>query len=122
MNLSGGSLTDLAATLVRCRMIVGNDTGGTHLAASLGRPTAVIVGPTDPARSCPRGDHVVILSAQRFCQPCGYGDCPLDHACMKKLDPDRVFAQLEPLWNRPAYLNALCRDGAEKGVDTRCAP
>lgn len=99
-NLSGGSLTDLAATLVRCRMIVANDTGGAHLAAALGRPTAVIFGPADPARYCPRGDHVVVLSARRFCQPCGYRDCPLDHACMEKLDPDRVLTQLEPLWNR----------------------
>ncbi len=99
-NLSGGSLVDLAATLLRCRMIVGNDTGGAHLAAALGRPTAVIFGPTDPARSCPRGDRVVVLSARRFCQPCGYGDCPLDHACMEKLDPHRVLAILEPLWNR----------------------
>jgi len=99
-DLSGGTLTDLATILAGCRMVIGNDTGGTHLAAALGRPTAVVFGPTDPDRTCPRGDDVVVLSAQRFCQPCGYGDCPLDHACMEKLAPKHVFTRLEPLWNR----------------------
>lgn len=98
INFSGVSLTDLAATLMRCRMVVSNDTGGAHLAAALGCPTVVFFGPTDPARSCPRGNHVLGLSAQRFCQPCGYGECPLDHACMEKLSPDRVFAELETFW------------------------
>ena len=97
-NLSGISLTNLASALMKCRMIVSNDTGGAHLSAALGRPTAVVYGPTDPARSCPRGDHVLELSTQRFCQPCGYDECPLDHACMVKLSPDRVLTKLEGFW------------------------
>ncbi len=96
-NLSGISLTDLARALMQCRMVVSNDTGGAHLSAALGRPTAVLFGPTDPTRSCPRGDHVVQLSTQHFCQPCGYDDCPLDHACMRKLSPDQVLTKLEGL-------------------------
>ena len=91
-------LTDLAAALTRCRVVVGNDTGGTHLAAALGRPTAVLFGPTDPARTCPRGDLVRVLSAHRFCQPCDYSECPLDHACLEHLGPDQVLAQLDTLW------------------------
>jgi len=97
-NLSGISLTDLARALMQCRMVVSNDTGGAHLSAALGRPTAVVFGPTDPTRSCPRGEHVVQLSKQCFCQPCGYDECPLDHACMETLSPDQVFTKVEGLW------------------------
>ena len=97
-NLSGIGLTDLSRALMQCRMVVSNDTGGAHLSAALGRPTAVVFGPTDPMRSCPRGEHVVQLSTQRFCQPCGYDECPLDHACMETLSPDQVLTKLEELW------------------------
>jgi ADP-heptose:LPS heptosyltransferase len=41
-------LQELAATLARSRLFVGNDSGVSHLAAALGTPTVAIFGPTDP--------------------------------------------------------------------------
>ncbi len=102
IDLSGCDLTDLAAALLRCRAVVSNDTGAAHLAAALGCPTAVLFGPTDPARSGPRGPAVVSLSAQLFCQPCFYGECPLEHRCMSELSVDDVLETLRPFWQGDA--------------------
>ncbi|MBI4552192.1 MAG: glycosyltransferase family 9 protein [Candidatus Latescibacteria bacterium] len=51
----------LAAVLVRCRGMIGNDSGMTHLAAAAGVPTIALFGPTDPAVWGPRGQQVTIL-------------------------------------------------------------
>ncbi len=98
IDLSGCSLSDLMAALLRCRVVVSNDTGPAHLAAALGRPTVVLFGPTDPRRSAPRGNHVAALSRGDFCQPCGYRDCPLDERCLLDLAATTVLEAAEVLW------------------------
>lgn len=54
-------LADAAALMAEMRLCVGVDTGMVHLAASLGVPTVVIVGPTDPNRWHPWGARSVVL-------------------------------------------------------------
>lgn len=49
------SIPQMAALLERAAIVVGNDTGPTHLAAALKVPTVMIFGPTNPARLFPRG-------------------------------------------------------------------
>ncbi len=102
IDLSGCSLSDLMAALLRCRVVVSNDTGAAHLAAALGRPTVVLFGPTNPQRSAPRGDHVAALSRGDFCQPCGYRNCPLDHRCLINLSPATVLEAAQPFWQQHA--------------------
>lgn len=102
IDLSGCSLSDLMAALLRCRIVVSNDTGAAHLAAALGRPTVVLFGPTNPRRSGPRGSHVLALSRGDFCQPCGYRSCPLDHRCLQDLSAAAVLEAAEPFWQRDA--------------------
>lgn len=101
-DLSGCSMSDLMAAMLRCRALVGNDSGAAHLAAALGRATLVLFGPTDPQRSAPGGKHVATLSAGSFCQPCGYRRCPLDHRCMHDLEPAAALAALDALWRQAA--------------------
>ena len=55
------SLPALATILLHCALYIGNDSGITHLAAALGRPTIALFGPTDPAVWGPRGAHVRIV-------------------------------------------------------------
>jgi heptosyltransferase-2 len=100
VDLSGCSLTDLMAALLRCRVVISNDTGAAHLAAALGRPTVVLFGPTDPARTGARGAHVMGMSANSFCQPCCYLECPLNHLCMSELSPAAVLEAALPFWQR----------------------
>ena len=68
-NLAGAtSLVELAAALLRCRLVVANDTGGMHLANALGVPVIGLFGPTNPLRTGP-----VYASPHRILQPPG---CP----------------------------------------------
>ena len=54
-------LVDMAVLYARCRAMIGNDSGMTHLAAATGTPVIALFGPTDPAVWGPRGKHVQIL-------------------------------------------------------------
>jgi heptosyltransferase-1 len=48
-------LPTLAALLRRARLVMGGDSGPTHLAHALGTPVLMLMGPTDPARHGPYG-------------------------------------------------------------------
>ncbi len=57
----GRSLVEVAALYARCRAMIGNDSGMTHLAAAAGTPVIALFGPTDPAVWGPRGKDVRML-------------------------------------------------------------
>ncbi|MCZ6507204.1 MAG: lipopolysaccharide heptosyltransferase II [Acidobacteria bacterium] len=79
-------LADLAAVLVHHRALLTNDSGPMHLAAALGVRCAALFGPTDPARTAPRGESHRVLYSSRWCSPCFRRRCPLGHhRCMKDL-------------------------------------
>lgn len=48
-------LTQVVQVLTAMDVIVGNDSGISHLAAAMGKPALTIFGPTDPAKFAPRG-------------------------------------------------------------------
>lgn len=54
-------LSDVAAVLKQAQFYVGNDSGITHLSASLGVPTWALFGPTDPEQWAPRGRQVYVV-------------------------------------------------------------
>jgi heptosyltransferase-1 len=49
------NVTGLIALIRRASLLVGGDSGPTHLAAALGTPLVALFGPTDPARNGPWG-------------------------------------------------------------------
>lgn len=55
------ALPVLAAVLGRCRLLVGNDSGITHIAAAMGTGTLAFFGSTDQAVWGPRGERVCIM-------------------------------------------------------------
>ena len=57
-------LYELARWLATARLYIGNDSGISHLAASVGTPTVALFGPTDPAVWAPRGEHVRIVAGE----------------------------------------------------------
>jgi heptosyltransferase-2 len=98
INLIGQTdLPMLMGLLSHCRALAANDSGALHLAAAIGIPVTAIYGPTDERYSLPlsssaaASDRVHALSHPVFCRPCGLPDCPIDHRCMKKIPPERVF-------------------------------
>jgi heptosyltransferase III len=54
-------LPHLAALLARCQVMVGHDSGITHLAAAVGTTTLALFGPTDPLIWGPRSRHACVL-------------------------------------------------------------
>lgn len=90
------TLTELAAVLERCRLVVGPDSGPLHLAVAVGTPSAHLYGPADPRRFGPYGDparHRVISSSWP-CSPCGqlaFSEAELKlHRCISHISVDQV--------------------------------
>jgi heptosyltransferase II len=96
-NLIGRTdIRQLMGVMTYCATFVANDSGATHLAAALGRPVVAIFGPTDERISAPlagqnlMGSHTVV-SHSVFCRPCMLRECPIDHRCMRRIEPARVL-------------------------------
>lgn len=65
-NLAGRTtMTEWAALMSRCALVIANDSGGMHLAAALGRPLIALYGITDPAKTGPLGSNTCILQNSR---------------------------------------------------------
>jgi ADP-heptose:LPS heptosyltransferase len=63
-------ITQLAALLSHAALFIGNDSGISHLAAALGRPTIALFGPTDPCVWAPRGSRAFWLQGKAAFAPC----------------------------------------------------
>ncbi|MHC4721410.1 MAG: glycosyltransferase family 9 protein [Planctomycetota bacterium] len=62
--ISGLGLAEVMQITACAHLYIGNDSGITHLAASLGAATLAIFGPTDPAIYGPIGPRVTIFNAE----------------------------------------------------------
>jgi ADP-heptose:LPS heptosyltransferase len=59
----GWPIRVLGAALARAGVVVGNDSGASHLAAAAGAPTVALFGPTDPDVWSPVGPRVTVVRA-----------------------------------------------------------
>lgn len=82
-------LASLAALLRRARLVLGGDTGPTHLAHALGTPVLCVLGPTDPARHGPHGAPERALAERLPCSFC-YKRFAAVKACLLSVHPQRV--------------------------------
>lgn len=93
VDLSGRTtLWTLGALIEGAESVVCNDTGVSHVAAALGRPSVVISCGSDPARWAPldRTRHRV-LAQPMPCRPCEHADCPTGHECARAIDAAQVL-------------------------------
>jgi lipopolysaccharide heptosyltransferase III len=67
--LTGMDLLQVAQYLQHAQLFIGHDSGLSHLAASLGIPSVLLFGPTDPAKWAPRGNQVAVI--RKFCHCIG---------------------------------------------------
>ena len=100
INLVGNTIAESMGVISCLRGVVGGDSGLTHIARALNRPTVVLFGPTSPAM------HDWEIQARPIslgldCQPChrhGPKQCPRgDLRCMRLLDIQLVINALESL-------------------------
>ncbi len=88
LNLSLG-LTK--ACVRRAALLVTTDSGPRHFAAAFDRPVLTLFGPTHIAWTETYHPAARHLQLQVECGPCQRRLCPLDHRCMRELDPGTVF-------------------------------
>ncbi len=97
LNVAGRtSLGGLAALIARMNLFIGNDSGPAHLAEAVGAPSVRIFGPADPLRWAPldRTRHAVVRRPVP-CSPCPYWECPIDHPCLRLIEPRDVLRAAE---------------------------
>lgn len=104
-NLAGKtSLALYAALLSRCRLFIGVDSAGLHIAAAVGTPTVSLFGPSSPISWAPLGQgHMVVQVVKKDfpCVPCRQKGCNGSgkSRCLDELSVEQVLtavtAQLE---------------------------
>jgi ADP-heptose:LPS heptosyltransferase len=102
-------LAQVAALIARSQLYLGNDSGLTHLAASVGARTVALFGPSDWRWWSPRGARVTILRRETKCSPCQLSvmkQCS-HRKCLNDLAPQQVIKELEKL----PEVSALTRGG-----------
>ena len=109
------SLGATGALLRRCRLFITNDSGPLHIAAAVGAPTVVILGPTDPLVFGPRDTLHEIVRAPLPCSPCirvgDFPDCPIipRELCLQAVTPAMVLEAAERLLARTARTTGAAR-------------
>ena len=96
LNLCGHtSLWTLGALIEGAELVVCNDTGVSHIAAALGRPSVVVSCGSDSARWSPleRTLHRVLAQAMP-CRPCTHAVCPTEHECATAIEVPQVLRWL----------------------------
>ncbi len=94
------SLKQTAVLIKFCELLIGPDSGVTHLAEAVGTPVIAIFGPSDPNKWGPRGAHDKILSLEGKCStislysytlPCRHG-----FKTLHDLDINKIINLLTP--------------------------
>lgn len=94
-------LWSLGALVESAELVVANDTGISHIAAALRRPSAIVASGSDVARWAP-------FDAARHrvhwhdvpCRPCAHAICPTAHECAAGVPADAVIATAHQLLER----------------------
>jgi len=97
VNLCGRtSLPSLAACLSRCRVVVTNDSGGMHLAATVGARVVAVYGLTDPEKTGPIGDGHAVVTAPGARRSRRISRSDRDsQAVLRSITPDLVLKAVE---------------------------
>lgn len=87
-----GDLGDVAALVAAARLVVGTDSGVSHIAAALGTPSVTLFGPTNPAEwhAYDPARHRAIFHRVP-CSFCNLTACAW-HACLRELEEERVYS------------------------------
>lgn len=91
------TLTEMAALVKKCKVLVTGDSGPMHIAVSRKVPVIAIFGPSDSRRYAPYLQEGNVIKAGCPCQPCGKHSCDIDHVCMEKITATMVLAKLSDL-------------------------
>jgi len=94
-NLAGKtSIGTLAAVFKACRLFIGVDSAGVHIAAAVGLPTVCIFGPSSSSGWAPRGLQHRVVHKDLPCLPCGKKGCDnsAHSRCLEELTLEEVMS------------------------------
>ncbi len=98
INLAGKTnLRELLALIEQCKVLLTNDSGPMHIAAALGTPLLALFGSTSDVQTGPYGHYAKVIHKHVECSPCYLRTCPIDFRCMKRIEVDEVYQELEKL-------------------------
>ena len=89
------SLPELAALFRGAAVVIGGDTGPTHLSDALDVPTLMMMGSWPPTRNGLYRQPENVIEIERSCRRCMKRICPLGLDCLADITPDRVMARAE---------------------------
>jgi heptosyltransferase-1 len=98
VNLTGKTtLQQAAAIMKQSALVIGVDTGLTHMGFALGVPTVALFGATRPYLNT-EGMPGTVLYHPLECSPCRRSPtCESDYTCMKAISTDEVLSTAESL-------------------------
>lgn len=87
----------LPAVLKACRLFIGSDSAGMHIAAGVGTPTVTIYGPSSVSDWAPRGSKHSIVHTELSCLPCHQKGCDGSGTsqCLEELTVDEVMPAIK---------------------------
>ena len=91
------SVIESGALLARCSLLIGLDTGTTHLAAAVGVPCVVMQSANSfPGQWDPLGVNHSVVRADVPCEGCLLQECPIEgHPCMRNITVDIAWEAVE---------------------------
>ena len=98
------SLTESAALMQRCRIVISGDTGPLHIATAVGARTIGLYGAAPISRTGPYGNNTFALKADLKCIPCNRRKCKFQEAviqynpCMLNLEPEIVLNIIDDIF------------------------
>ena len=97
INLCGRTtLWTLGALIEECACVVCNDTGLSHIAAALRKPSVIVSCGSDTRRWSPLDASLhQVLAHDTPCRPCAHRDCPIEHDCATAIGSDHVLHALQ---------------------------
>ena len=93
-------MTQVAALIEQCDLLVCNDSGLMHAAVAVGTPVVAIYGPTDIRRTAPLGGQHTVIRHELPCSPCFKleGDEQVHacshHDCLMTITVDEVLQSM----------------------------
>jgi ADP-heptose:LPS heptosyltransferase len=104
-----GPLQEVAFSISRCKMFIGNDGGLAHIAAATGIKTFVLFGPSSYIKNKPFSKNSYAIGINIPCRPCqfnldnvfgsGKSGCPFNMRCMKEMSVEFVLKEIKKCLN-----------------------
>lgn len=109
-NIAGRvGLDGLLGILERAHVVVSNDSGPLHIAATMNRPVVALFGPETPVMYAPLSDRHAVFYKPPACSPCinvhdnKLAVCHLGFPlCLERIAPDDVLSSIVAMLREPA--------------------